>query len=157
MKKLHDGTAVSLDTPTKMIGGQRHLMTQDEINQLNSDQEQKVSERITQEIKRYRLEREYGGFYFDGFFIETDEKSERRVIGAWTKAKADPNYTVDDWKTSQGFIDLSNAQLIAIGDAFDEHVQKCFSAEKTVTEAHAQTPYTSIEAVQEAFDDAYND
>jgi hypothetical protein len=111
---------------------------------------------ITDHIKAYRLKREYGGFTFGGMLIETDEKSERRVIGAWTKAKADSNYTVDDWKTSQGFVNLSNTQLIMIGDAFDAHVQKCFSAEKTVSEAHAVTPYTSISAIETAFDNAYN-
>lgn len=111
---------------------------------------------IGSHIKTYRQEREVGGFSAFEMSFESDEKTERRVVGAWAKAKADPTYSVDKWKVGDIFVSLSNSTLIGIGDAFDAHIQKCFEAESVVEAAHSATPYVSVETVEAAFDAAYN-
>lgn len=85
-------------------------------------------------LTEYRKTIEEGGFEFQGIFIPTDDKTERRIIGARVKAEADPNYTITDWTTDGGqtTVTLTAAIIIAISNAFDAHVQKSFSAQVAV-------------------------
>lgn len=54
MKKLHDGTLVSKDTPTKNIGGLRYLFSQEELDTRNE-----LQARIDAEKARYIAEDKY--------------------------------------------------------------------------------------------------
>lgn len=101
--------------------------------------------------KRWRTET--GGFYFNGIFIPTDEKTERRIIGARVKAEADPEYVIPNWSTDGGVtsIVLTAPMIIAISDAMDAHVQKCFSV-MVVLRARLHE-FESIAALEAAFDE----
>lgn len=106
-------------------------------------------------LSNYRYQREIGGFLFNGMFIPTDEKTERRIIGARVKAEADPDYVIPDWTTDQGATvhTLDAATIIAISNAFDAHVQKCFSAMVAVRANIAE--YTRRAEIEAAFEVAY--
>ena len=105
---------------------------------------------ITDHIKAYRRIKENGGITVSGVSIQTDAETRASLLGA-----VQLNTSID-WKTDAGFVTLTAAQIAGIATAVGQHIQKCFSAEKTVAEAHAQTPYKSIEAIETAFDNAYN-
>ena len=83
-------------------------------------------------LNEYRKLIEVGGFDFNGIFIPSDEKTERRIIGATVKAQNDPTYSIDDWTTDGGktYIVLDAATIIAIGIALDAHIKRCFKAQK---------------------------
>lgn len=101
-------------------------------------------------LKGYRRTKENGGIVVSGVTVQTDVESRASLLGA-----VQLNTSID-WKTPDGFVTLTAQQISDIATAVGTHVQKCFSAEKTVTEAHEQTPYETIEAIETAFDNAYN-
>lgn len=140
----------------KLVNGQLVDLTQAEIDARNAEQLSETTQAVTAHIKAYRKQREGGGFAFGGLTIATDEKTERRIMGAYVQATANASYNIAEWGTDDGFIALSNAQIIAIGDAFNYHLTKCFAAQATVETAHAVTPYTTITEIETAFDNAYN-
>jgi hypothetical protein len=113
-------------------------------------------ERLLNHLANYRYQREIGGFTLNGMFIPTDEKTERRIIGARVKAESNPDYEIADWTTDNGETSttLNAATIIAISDAFDNHVQKCFSAMTTVR-SNINDYNTPVE-IETAFDEAYN-
>jgi hypothetical protein len=114
------------------------------------------TETLIPHLENYRYTKEIGGFLFNGLLIPTDEKTERRIIGARVKAEANPNYVIADWTTDNGVTTytLDAATIIGISDAFDQHVQKCFSAMVTVRQNINQ--YTTTAEVETAFNEAYD-
>ena len=81
--------------------------------------------------KNIRKSFEFGGIEFGGFWIETDRESQAMITGAYTKAKDNPELTIN-WKATNGWITLNASQIIAVGDAVFAHVQKCFNTEETI-------------------------
>jgi hypothetical protein len=59
-----------------------------------------------------------------------------------------------EWKTENGFVTLDAASEIAVADAAEAHVQKCFAAEKSVTDNIAN--YSTLAEIETAFDEAYD-
>lgn len=100
--------------------------------------------------KSYRDERIYEGITVNGVSISTDDKTQLRLAGARIEAEADDTYTVK-WKTSNGFVTLNATQVIALSSAVRAHIQKCFDAQEAIED---QT-FTSISALETAFDNAY--
>jgi len=78
-----------------------------------------------------RYEAETAGITVNGATIATDRTSQALITGAALKATQDGTYTCQ-WKTAQGFVTLTAAQIIAIADAVRDHVQGCFDAEATL-------------------------
>lgn len=134
----------------KLVNGELVDLTQEEIAARNAEQSATEAQAITARIQAYRREKENGGITVSGVTVQTDVESRASLLGAKELGVS------IDWKTDAGFVTLTATQISAIATAVGTHVQKCFSAEKTVTEAHAATPYTSISAVETAFDNAYN-
>ena len=134
----------------KLVDGQLVDLTQAEIDERNAETAAAESQAITDRIKTYRREKENGGITVSGVTVQTDVESRASLLGAKELGVS------IDWKTEAGFVTLTAQQISAIAVAVGQHVQKCFSAEKTVNEAHAQTPYTSIQDIETAFDNAYN-
>jgi len=110
---------------------------------------------ITMALSKIRKAKELGGFTMPGGLgIPTDEKTERRIMGAYTKAQVDSNYSIASWTTDGGLTHtaLNATAIIAIGDAFDAHIQSCFDAEAAIT----GNTYASIKLMEAAFDKAYD-
>lgn len=134
----------------KLVNGELVELTQAEIDARNAEQSATEAQAITDRIKAYRREKENGGITVSGVTVQTDTETRASLLGA-----VQLNTSID-WKTDAGFVTLTATQISGIATAVGQHVQKCFSAEKTVTEAHAETPYESIDAIETAFDNAYN-
>jgi len=61
-----------------------------------------------------------------GVQIQTDEKSQARIMGAALSALLDPDYTLS-WHAADGSIlTLTGQQVIGIAQAVRAHVQACF-------------------------------
>jgi hypothetical protein len=60
--------------------------------------------------------------------IRTDRESQALITGAALKASTDESY-VCRWKTVEGFVELTAAQIIAVADAVRDHVQASFDRE----------------------------
>lgn len=106
--------------------------------------------------KEARLAHETGGFTFNNLLIETDEKTERRLIGARVKAEANSNYQVTDWKVGEEFVTLNAATIIAISDALNDHVASAFTHEKTVREEIDAGTLTSPAQVKSRYAELVN-
>lgn len=66
------------------------------------------------------------GISVAGVQIQTDEKSQARIMGAALSALLDPDYTLD-WHAADGSIlTLTGQQVIGIAQAVRAHVQACF-------------------------------
>uniref|UniRef100_UPI003017E1C0 DUF4376 domain-containing protein n=1 Tax=Kaistia sp. MMO-174 TaxID=3081256 RepID=UPI003017E1C0 len=83
-----------------------------------------------------RFEVETGGVTVGGAPIRTDEKSQNRVSGAAQLVANDPTLLVIDWEAQPGvWVEVSAADMKAIGIAVGRHVQACFSTLKAVQAA----------------------
>lgn len=79
-------------------------------------------------IAARRYDAEVDGTVVGGMPIDTDDRSKLLINGAAMRADRNADYVLR-WKTSQGFVDLSAAQVLAVADAVSEHVQLCFDRE----------------------------
>jgi hypothetical protein len=60
--------------------------------------------------------------------IATDDRSQGLITGAALAAVLDTNYSIR-WKTAEGFVDLTGAQVIGVASAVRAYVQACFDRE----------------------------
>lgn len=134
----------------KLVNGVLVDLTAAEIAARNAEIATANAADVTAHIANYRRIRENGGITLNGVTVKTDQESRANLLGA-----RDLNTSID-WKTKNGFVTLTAEQIAAIATAVGVHIQKCFSAEKTVLTAHASTPYANKTAVEAAFDTAYN-
>jgi hypothetical protein len=81
--------------------------------------------------------------------IATDDRSKTLINGAALRAYRSTDYVLR-WKTSEGFVDLPAAQVLAIADAVSEHVQLCFDREDVLLGAVAAGSITA-EMVEEGW------
>jgi len=145
--KNNDGEVYAYDKGQTPIDGLT-LMTKAQVEaHINP---KPTAEQITKHIAVYRREKENGGITVSGVSVKTDTETRASLLGAVQLG------TAIDWKTNNGFVTLTPAQISGIATAVGQHIQKCFSAEKAVTELHAETPYTTLDAIETAFDGAYN-
>jgi len=100
-------------------------------------------------ISEYRKTMENGGVEVSGMLIQTDSESRSNLLGASQLGVA------INWKAENGFVELTNEQIQGIALVVGTHVQKCFNSERVVYEAHDTKPFTSKEAVERAFNNAY--
>jgi hypothetical protein len=93
-------------------------------------------------IAARRYQAEIGGIELAGLPIATDDRSKLLINGAALRASREPGYTLR-WKTGDGFIDLSGAQVLAMADAVADHVQRCFDREAELLTAVADGSITA--------------
>lgn len=79
-------------------------------------------------IAARRYEAEVGGITLNGLQINTDDRSKLLINGAALEATFNPAYTMQ-WKTADGFVELTGEQVIGIARAVRAHVQACFDRE----------------------------
>lgn len=69
-----------------------------------------------------------------GHAIRTDERTQLKIFRACFNATQNPDYSAN-WKCVDGFSVLSGAELQALGEAMDVHVQACFNREDELLQA----------------------
>ena len=93
-------------------------------------------------IAARRWQAETGGTVINGLPIDTDDRSKLLINGAAMRADRNADYVLR-WKTSEGFVDLTAAQVLAVADAVSEHVQLCFDREDVLLGAVADAAITA--------------
>jgi hypothetical protein len=91
-----------------------------------------IYQRILDDIKRVRQEKETGGITINGVQVSTDRQSQSLIIGARIAAKEaldNSEAYVINWKADNGWIQLDAPTIIHISNVVREHVQACFDAE----------------------------
>lgn len=96
-----------------------------------------------------RWAKETSGCTVTGFGpVPSDERTQSVITAAYLKAVTDPNYSIASWKAGPNtYMPLSNAQIIAIADAMEEHIQGCFEANEKIDSQIADDTIVSFEAI----------
>ena len=85
------------------------------------------------ELAEIRWNRERSGMTFNGMLIPTDDGTKANLTAAYTKARLDPD-RVRQWKVGPGqFVPITGHAIIAMGDAFEDHIQACFDREAEIS------------------------
>jgi hypothetical protein len=105
------------------------------------------------ELAALRWARETGGVTVGGVQVATDQVSAAKITSAVLGLNLDLISAPIKFKAVSGWVELNEAQILGIGAAVAQHVQKCFAAEAAVAEALALDLGTNIES---AFDAAYD-
>lgn len=85
------------------------------------------------EIADSRWRAETGGISMDGTVIKTDRESQALLTGAALAALNNPTTPIE-WKGANGWVVLTPQQVIQVASLVRQHVQRCFSKEKELTD-----------------------
>lgn len=89
---------------------------------------EEVARQLTLTIANTRYQHEIGGITIQGMSIATDDRSKALIASAALQGMRNPEHVLK-WKTSDGFVEITGSQLLAVADAVNEHVQACFGRE----------------------------
>jgi len=92
----------------------------------------------------YRYQRETAGITLNGTKIDTDDRCKTLLNSAYTSLK-NGFCTAKQWKTEQGWINVTLADIEPIVKAVDAYVQECFDNEQI--HFNAIKALTTIDAV----------
>lgn len=95
--------------------------------------------------KRWRVET--GGITVNGVAIPTDRASQAMIAGAVAYVQLNSGASID-FKAAGGFVTLTAAQMVAIGQAVGAHVQACFAAEKAMAADVSAGAITSVGQIE---------
>ena len=158
-KKLHNGTKVSLTTPTRLVDGKRHLLTKAEIAERSTQAATALAQSVTAFIKIYRDKKAETFLYKDVPMRLNDGARADLTAMFFTvvlnTAIPDAQVMLNWQERGYNNLPITAKMLRDDGMMIAGHRQKCFTAADIVTTAHKEKPYTSIKAVKTAFDTAY--
>jgi hypothetical protein len=112
--------------------------------------------RLLARLAEHRWEVETGGFVFLDRPIMSDARSQLSILGVFTAAMSDPNFTTN-WKCADAsWLALDAAQCAALFDAAASHKQGCFAREAVLADqitaaGDDRAALRALEAVVEAF------
>lgn len=100
------------------------------------------------------------GITVSGVPIAGDTDTQRVILGAWTSAKLDATYVISSYKLANGagYVSLTNAQIIGIGEAMRAFIQACFDQNKVVDaaiDAETMTTFAQIDAAYATVTNAF--
>lgn len=103
------------------------------------------------EIASARYNAEFGGFTEPntGIFVRTDGRTRTLLNAAMLRAKDDPSYVIENWKTSDGsFITLDAATVLALDSAVHTFIESQFAKEAALSaQIDAATTRSEIRAI----------
>jgi len=97
------------------------------------------------ELAAARYAAEIAGVTVNGATVGTDRESQAMITGAALAATQDTDYTCR-WKTENGFVTLTAAQIVAVAMAVRAHVQAQFDREADL--ANQVAAAETVEAVE---------
>jgi len=113
---------------------------------------------MSEQLSNLRWQKEVGGMKFqddDGSIreIHTDRESQSKMIAAFLLAK--DGYTIEgrQWKTPNGFVELTPDKLVTLGLYMQNHVQLCYDNEKRIQELIDNC--TSIGQLKTVYDEEF--
>lgn len=106
---------------------------------------------FSEELKKIRDAKIYGGITVGGISLDTDETTQNRLTGMVVKAEKDSQFSVNWVVDNSTVTTLDAATIIALGDAVVDHIQKCFNAFISTD----LTGITTIQGLEAAYDAEY--
>lgn len=104
-------------------------------------------------LKRYAAAKRYavetGGVAIDGKTFPSDRDSQGKFTSAAVMAQLNPDGSFN-WKTGDGFVSLSAAQLIGVAKSVGAHVQACFDLEDVIGGSIESGAITSTDQIDAA-------
>ncbi len=97
-----------------------------------------------------RYKRQTSGVTINGSVIATDPVSQGLIAGMVTYAQLNPNATIS-FKSATGWVSITAAQAIAIGQAVGSRVQACFAAEQMIDAEIVAGTITTTALIDQAF------
>ncbi len=80
--------------------------------------------------------------------IQTDRASQAKISASYMAAKDGIRTENSLWKTMDGFVAISNVDMISLGQAVLNHVQLCFNNENVLyNEVNGCTTYTQLQEI----------
>lgn len=119
------GQIVQASSPTEIAG--RWYMGWTVRDKTPGELESQVAQ-VRDQIAALRYQAEIAGITINGMRVETDDRAKLLINGAAVEAMLDADYVLK-WKTAEGFIELTGAQVSGIARAVRAHVQACFDRE----------------------------
>lgn len=140
-----DAVEISRDRHAELLEGQslgrRIAAGADGVPELVDILPDTSPETIARLIADRRYQAETAGIAVNGMPLDTGRDSQALVTGAALAAVIDPAYRCQ-WKTSEGFVDLTAPQIIALASTMRAHVQACFDREAELLAALEAGTYT---------------
>jgi hypothetical protein len=145
-------TDYTLNGADLTVNFSQDLTTQEEtdLNTIVSNHPEPKWE-LTLYLDNYRWGRETGGVMSNGYGIDTSDRSKALINGAYNLIKdANTPAALMDFKTASGWQSLTHSTVESIALDVGHHIEKCFSAEKHVTDLiWAGTVTTEAQVVTE--------
>ena len=146
----------------KLVNGELVDLTQAEITARNAEQAASNVQAIEDHISIYGKQFETAKLIVGGFgedFTQDNRRNLKEAVDLLREKNA-PLTTTVKWNSPNigyGVKDVSLQTMIDWLVAGGEKRQARFNIEPLLRANHATTPYTSIDAIETAFDNAYND
>jgi hypothetical protein len=99
-----------------------------------------------------RKQIETGGITVGGGPVATDRDSQNMISNAVAYLNAAPTVESIDFSGPVGFVNISRADMLALGIAIGAHVQQCFSTEKTLVDGINAGTITTTAQIDAAFE-----
>lgn len=131
------GSEPTYDPFTHRVEGVTYGVGTNVVNKIYTVVEKSVDEVRTQvktNLSAKRKEVEQAGVTVGTDLIDTTIESQNRITGAKLFSDLNPTATVD-FKGTNGWVTLTNAEITAIAQAVGTHVQTCFTNERLHSEA----------------------
>lgn len=118
---------------------------------LNAEETKRQALRAYAARRRYR--KETASVEIGGLRVPTDERTQSVLAGAYARARADASYAIAKWKVGPSqYVALSNGEIIAIGEAVADHIQRCFDRNAEVDDLIDSDEVTTTTQVDALFD-----
>lgn len=138
--RLEDGALIPHDYSNSDYVAYMTWLEDDNIPEPEFSEAEMLNESIDKVATR-RYQSEIRGIEFSGMFIDTGRDSQNLITGATLSSIMNPEY-ICNWKTPNGFVELSATTLALVSNAVRNHVQACFDRENELTEALKNGTYT---------------
>lgn len=112
---------------------------------------EQMRQRLLQHAAERRWGKEIGGIEVEGLPVATDDRSKIMLLGARSKAEADPSFT-PKWVAANGHVvTLPASDIIAISDVVAGHVDACFKLYAAVVDKIEDGTITKYEEIDAEF------
>lgn len=141
---------------TKVIvtknGVKRVNLTEEENRKRDIEEASAIAEAKAEALVAHRYKKENGGVLVRDVLFQTDRETRATLLGMRYSADKDKKFKAN-WKSLDGFTELSYDDIVEVYGAVQEHITKCFAAEHAVLANMGN--YTTVDEVTAAFDSEF--
>jgi len=95
---------------------------------------EKIQKYLIKEVDKISSKIEFGNIDLNGSTIDTSEKAQARINGAYSAVLIDPARIIDFKNSDGSWVQINATVMTEIANAVAAHVQSCFTNEKVLNE-----------------------